>query len=1683
MTAAPSGSLSYWQHAARLCGLALLCAAFAVPASAQLGQPVTNIATVSYELNGEVTRLETNAATFTIEAARSESTVRFYRYAPGAPDVSVQVNGSDFVPAGSVPAAGARPGDPGDPFRPVGPPVTNGGTSIDLTAPTPLAVATHFFPGELIFVEVNDPGQNGDAESIETVVLEIQSPAGDAIVLRLYETGPDTGSFVAYVPTVSTPAAPGDAALTTLANGSVTATYEDPFDPEEVTSETALVDPFGRVFDSITGALLDGVEVTVVDAATGQPAPVFGLDGVSVYPSTVRTGGSVTDSGGFVYNLEPGQFFFPLMPQGSYRLTLGPLEGYSFASARSAADLENVPGGPFIIQPASYGEAFLLNGPEPVNFDVPVDPAGDLLLEKSVSAATASAGDTVGYTVKVSNRNANALRVRVSDRFPEGFRLVPGSVRLNGETAGRVRVSDDGGQMIVDAGQIAAGQSLQLTYALTVSAGARPGPAINRAVVVDASGNALSNAATASINVIEDLLRSRFTLVGRVVEGGCDGSEAWARTLAAGTGVAGVRVYLETGAYVVTDKDGLYHFEGVEPGTHVVQMDVASLPEGYEVMACEETTRLAGSAISAFVDARGGSVAQANFYLKRTGDVAAETVEGEADDTKEYLNYDAAWLAGQERGIRWIYPDTDRTPSSRSVNIGILHPADHKVELTLNGQPVPAANSVAGLTDSVTGNALSRWRGIDILPGENIVTARVIDANGQSVTVLTESIWHVSQIEQAVLVADQSVLSADGRTPPVIAVRLENAAGRPVHKGRSIKVDVSAPYQLRRDDGFEGDGVTTTRTAQEVVIGSDGIARIMLEPTLQTGRVRITVDLDDGSQQALEVRLAPEARDWIVVGLAEGSMGLADPDAAPLTPLGDMKDGRIAFFAKGMVKGDWLLTLAVDTAKRRGARDTELFEGYIDPNAYYTLYGDRTWQYSDAESRYPLYVKLEKDAVQLLFGDYNTDLGDQTLGRFDRRLSGVRVERQGRNISATGFAAETNQGFVRQELAADGTSGPYVLPAAPVVRNSEVITVETRDRVRPDVVLDVRTLARWLDYDLDFRTGELVFRYPVSATDAGFNPNVIVVNYEAETGAERNETVGGRVSVHTEDRRLEAGVTVVHEEGSPFKANARGELVAVDAEAKIDAKTQLKAEVATTSRDGVPGADGAEAFRLEAVYKQDAVTVSAYYHQEDAGFGLGQQSVSTIGVRRVGVDARARLAQTVSERTGKRQDYMAEGRAYREESLGTGAARDVSEATLSRNSDHMGLTAGLKAVRETFETGEAPRDSVLATGLVRRTMPDLGLTLTVAHEQPLSAQDEASLFPERTLAGLDKTLTRWATLNLRHEIKNGAAASGNSTLAGVTVKPWRGAEVRATADQVTQDSAKRLSATVGADQTIPITQAWSASFGAARRARIDGGDAFLDVTSGATDSALAGEAGYTSAHAGLAYRADRAAASSRIEYRDSELGVRWTSVLGAAREASETLSYAAAVRAETDHKPGAPDTEQVEARIGAAWRPRSEGAVIFARLDAKQEAEEGIRDVSKLVGNLAANVRVSERTQAAVNLGLKYQESDLTGTRTSGLTQLAGAEIRRDLTPRFDVGFAASALVDYATGTTDYAFGPSAGFTPVENVWVSVGYNFAGFQDTDFEGAEYCRDGAFIKVRVKFDQHTAEGLLKKISPN
>jgi opacity protein-like surface antigen len=59
----------------------------------------------------------------------------------------------------------------------------------------------------------------------------------------------------------------------------------------------------------------------------------------------------------------------------------------------------------------------------------------------------------------------------------------------------------------------------------------------------------------------------------------------------------------------------------------------------------------------------------------------------------------------------------------------------------------------------------------------------------------------------------------------------------------------------------------------------------------------------------------------------------------------------------------------------------------------------------------------------------------------------------------------------------------------------------------------------------------------------------------------------------------------------------------------------------------------------------------------------------------------------------------------------------------------------------------------------------------------------------------------------------------------------------------------------------------------------------------------------------------------------------------------------------------------------------------------------------------------------------------------------------------------------------DYGFGLDVGYNVRDNMWLTLGYNLAGFDDSDFAQARYTAQGPYLRFQIKADQH----FLKRIT--
>lgn len=1400
----------------------LLCLLALVAAPAAMAQTITNTASASWQQAGQVVTTQSNTVSF----ARMSSAATITTFAAG-PGASTSLY---FTPSQCGGAALAVSG--------------NGATPSQIAS---VAQTTVVQIGSVFYFEVTAPQANTNPQVIESIQVVLTTNGGDKETLTVFETAPNSGLFVGAVPTAAVPPQPvqGDCRLSVAAGNtiSIAALLNSSSTPIALATLSVAEDPFGFVFDSESGASVNGASVTIVDAATGQPATVMAPDGVTAWPSTVTTGSPVVDGAGVPFQLAPGQYLFPLVPPGQYRLKIQPPAPYTAPSAVAPVNLAGIlrpDGTPVQISPASYGSPFTIGGAEPLRVDVPVDKPGTAAtITKMANRSTVQEGDVVFYTVQVGNPEANIKRnVKVVDHPAPQLRIRPQSVRIDGVPArAQTQFSADGRDMTVLFGAMAPGSAHVVTYAATVNQNATPGQAPNTVTVSDSLG--LTATSHAVVQVVADMLTNRMTLIGRITDGGCMADRAR-------HGIAGVRVMLEDGSYAVTDKDGRYHFDGLVPGDHVAQVAPTTLPEGAAFVDCSRSTRSAGSAISRFVSGQGGMLTVADFYAtlppaparaagkpgaavaggNDRADPAAGRFGAAAASDKAAAGTDVDWLAKGDGPTGFLFPAVDHNPRSPAVRVVIRHRDGQKIELSANGVPVP---HVAFDGVKVSANhtyAVSVWSGIPLDGYATHLVALVRNRDGSIDQTLTRDVYFANVAAQVRLVPEQTHLVADASTRPVIALRVLDRNGRPVHRGMAGDIAISAPYESAevvnalQQRSLAGEGRATPHWTVE---GDDGMAYVELAPTMVSGAIHLDFLFDDGGpkrHQTIDSWVVPGNLPWTLVGLAEGALGsqtIADRMERAGTFESDLgRHARTAFYAKGRILGKYLLTVAYDSAKQSA---DQTLTGAIDPNRYYTVFADGSNRRFDAASRNKLYVRIEAKGFYALFGDFSTALTQTNLARYQRTLTGVSAEASIGHLRLKGFGAKTSTNHRHLELQGGGVTGPYSLGTVAMVADSETVSIQVRDRFQSGNVISTTTLTRFIDYDIDVLSGTISFKQPVLSHDAGLDPQFIVIDFDVDPtlGAAANALVGGgRAEWSNASGRVKLGMTAISDVGSNgANPTARTSLGAFDARVDVSATTLVRAELGASRTAGAT----AQAWLVEAEHHGRAFDMLAYVRSADAQYGLGETGNAELGWRKYGLDAKLHVTRRFSLVTS----------LWREDSLTSASSRKAlqmkAQYHLRETDFHVGISAiddqlasidttttttttsaaGTTSTSSTTSSGPVNGTStVIEAGVSRKFLHDkLQIDATVSHA--IGSASSIDLPATNTIAAR-YTVNPRLKLIASYDVATGQTLDTRTARAGFEYQPWKGAKLTSSlGDQDVAEYGARSFAAFGLTQSLGLS--------------------------------------------------------------------------------------------------------------------------------------------------------------------------------------------------------------------------------------------------------------------------------------
>jgi len=207
-----------------------------------------------------------------------------------------------------------------------------------------------------------------------------------------------------------------------------------------------------------------------------------------------------------------------------------------------------------------------------------------------------------------------------------------------------------------------------------------------------------------------------------------------------------------------------------------------------------------------------------------------------------------------------------------------------------------------------------------------------------------------------------------------------------------------------------------------------------------------------------------------------------------------LSEGRLAFYLKGKLRGKYLVTAQADTQDRElkylfrdfTQADAQDVFRRLDPDLYYPVYGDDSTTYRDVDTQGRLYLRVDWDQSQAVWGNYATGITGTEYGQYVRSLYGGALNWRSLEATPLGEARSQIKVFGSEAQSAPGhseflgTGGSlYYLRHTDVLPGSEQVVLEVRDRTTGRTETRA-TLQEGVDYEIDNLQGRLILTRPLA---------------------------------------------------------------------------------------------------------------------------------------------------------------------------------------------------------------------------------------------------------------------------------------------------------------------------------------------------------------------------------------------------------------------------------------------------------------------------------------------------------------------------------------------------------------------------------------------------------------------------
>jgi len=1364
-----------------------------------------------------------------------------------------------------------------------------------------------------------------------------------------------------------------------------------------------------------------------------------------------------------------------------------------------------------------------------IALNIPMFETAGLEISKIVDRQSAEIGEIVTYRIVVRNpTNLPISGVHVDDVLPASFHYATGTTRFgtgNSATAVPVEPSLAGNGLSFELGNLAPGASAQISYRVRIGVNARPGRQENRASVLGIypSGETVrTQPASAFVYVGGGVFSSRQLIIGRVYQDRNGNGQFESEDLP----MAGVRLYLNNGQTVTTDSAGLYSIPSLGDGSYVISLDPLTVPSGYSladsgVRSDRSWTRILRTPLG------GGSMLRQNFALvRKEGEEAGKDAAPDAlvvsqtktvDSTPQTLvkmaetrlaagTYEMESTEKVEPvgpgEIKILSPTAEELILDSAMQVEVRVAAGWSALLEVNGAPVDENRIGKTVVDRKHKVATYTYVGLNLTPGSNKVLATAVAGDGSRGQEVALMVMGRGPVRSIRIAADRTEISASGSDETLVRIFAKDQWGNPGLDGQ-VAIEASGGQLFNANEDLKDEIAKAAAvphalaTTKNHVSGAGGLAAVNAELPAEDSqsaakRSQLIVSFHRGValvrfvgnpvpghahlhavvgqlETEMQIRVTPELRPSILVGMADFSIGQALPEANMRQEEGNVRS-RLSFFYKGQVFSKTMLTLAYDSQRplNRTAGSDRIFQ--LDPQErLYPVLGDSSVRFEEAQSNSKLYFRLDRGRSYAMFGDMEADMEGLKLAGYSRKLTGVKLHvenSQGDFITLTGARPDT--AFAR-DIIPGGSFSLSRLSHGEILAGSESVVLEVRDRRNPEIIVSREPLARSVDYNMNSVTGEIFFLRPISTFDYQLNLLQVVVTYEHRANGLSSGVYTARASKHITGLGLRLGLSFVNQRQGEFGSFALG---GIEGEKSLARGGRLKFEWATSrgrvAVGGFNADEGAEndhnghAFQaeLEQPLPFYEGVLRAGFTRSSAGFSNPFGATVAPGAQRATASLEFKPRPSSALRFGV-----------------------TDERNRTDTVDNRRLTAGVnwtEAWRENVRTffgfehrrfSDNNGDDDVASNLVTvgaEYRPTDKLELSIKREQNLGAADPT--YPNQTTLAANYQINNWTKLFFTQRIASapivpiadvagtGFASTGarRETAVGVETKLGRYSALNGRYQLENGINGTDSFAVIGLQNRLLVTKALSLDLGYERGFHLAGnGQSFNNVVLGL--SWLPTEDLRTSA---------------RYELRDRN-GFGQLLALGAAGRFGDNVTalaqfqWARAVLGERG-------SSTMNGTAALAFRPlRSDRvALLFSynRRSRLQEGEEGVDATRDRADTLSSDGlwQVSRDLELYGRFALKLSANgDQTFPYVSTITYLSQLRAQQRLGRYFDVAGEMRLLFQPASQTRRTSYGAELGFWVLRDLRVGGGYNFTSAIEPQGVATSGSRRGFYFTVSSK----------------